>query len=210
LKTALVFGGAFNPPTIAHVSLADFARRETNSEEVIFVPTKNTYIQNTQHKSFAFSNEERLDMLKLLADSRSWMRVSAFEIESASQPRTYMTLKHLRDQGYACRLLFGSDKLHELEKEWMYVEEIAHEFGMVCLSRSTDNPEMMIENDEYLRTLKPYIQVISAPETTRNMSSTQVRNELALIQEHLSVIRGIVPEELIGRMLTYLERGNSQ
>jgi nicotinate (nicotinamide) nucleotide adenylyltransferase len=210
LKTALVFGGAFNPPTLAHVTLAEYAMKETGSDCVIFVPTKNSYIEVTQHKNFAFSNDMRLEMLKKLQETRPWMLVSDYEITSPRQPRTYETLCHLRDEGYACKLLFGSDKLGELETVWKYVHEIATEFGMVCLSRSEDNPGEMIENDPYLRTLKPYIQVIEAPEVTKHMSSTQVRNELTEIMERLARIRTIIPQELTGLILNYLTMEDKQ
>ena len=40
MKNVLAFFGAFNPPTRAHLELADFARRETGRDGVIFVPSR--------------------------------------------------------------------------------------------------------------------------------------------------------------------------
>ena len=121
---ALMFGGAFNPPTIAHIQLAEYAKKMTKSDVVIFVPTKMTYIKNDQQKDFAFNDEVRYEMLQKIASTREWMVVSDFEIKAETQPRTYMTLLHLKDEGYACKLLFGSDKLKELKTGWMYMKEI--------------------------------------------------------------------------------------
>ena len=40
MKRVLAFFGAFNPPTTAHLELADFARKATGREGVIFVPSQ--------------------------------------------------------------------------------------------------------------------------------------------------------------------------
>jgi nicotinic acid mononucleotide adenylyltransferase len=53
---ALVYGGAFNPPTIAHIELADFARKAAGFDKVIFVPSKMRYITDDQKKDFAFDD----------------------------------------------------------------------------------------------------------------------------------------------------------
>ena len=50
MTKALAFFGAFNPPTIAHVSLAEFALRAAGREQVIFVPSKSVYIRDEEEK----------------------------------------------------------------------------------------------------------------------------------------------------------------
>ena len=72
---ALVYGGAFNPPTIAHIELADFARKAAGFDKVIFVPSKMRYITDDQKKDFAFDDETRLAMLRECAKAHEWMKV---------------------------------------------------------------------------------------------------------------------------------------
>ena len=79
---ALLFGGAFNPPTIAHIRLAEYAMRTLGFEKVIFVPTKNSYISDTQGKEYVFSDADRLMMLDRIAADNPWMEVSRYEIEA--------------------------------------------------------------------------------------------------------------------------------
>lgn len=207
MKTALLFGGAFNPPTIAHIELAEFALKETGRDCVIFVPTKNSYISDTQGKEYAFSNEERLFLLDAIAKERPWMEVSRYEIEAEKQPRTYETLCHYRDLGYQVSLLFGSDKLGELETVWRYMEEICHEFGIVCMKRSDDPAEEMLKNDPYLKTLAPYIQLIETPEKTRSVSSTTVRRLLAGMRESWKSLADLLPDELEDTMSEFVKTG---
>lgn len=196
LIKALVFGGAFNPPTNAHIQLAEFAKNKTNSDVVLFVPSKMTYIKNEQKKDFAFSDEMRLEMLNQVAKNRDWMIVSDYEIHLEQQPRTYFTLKHLKEQGYTCKLLFGSDKLDELENGWKHIEEICNEFGIVCLERNHDDCKTMILNNSFLCQYQANIEIIDTPDDFQMVSSTLVRKYF--IEKEYSKIDTLIPKELNG------------
>ena len=201
MTKALAFFGAFNPLTIAHVSLAEYALRAAGREQVIFVPSKSVYIRNEQGKDFAYSDGRRLGMLCRTAESRPWMRVTDWEMQQPHQPRTYETLCHLREEGVEASLLLGSDKLPELEHGWQNVENIAKEFGIVCLSRGQDQSEEMIDQDAYLHSLAPYITVLHTPDETKAVSSTAVRRRVAEIQKLKEEIRALVPEDILPLLL---------
>ena len=153
MKEDLAFFGAFNPPTAAHLDLARFALEETGAKRVIFVPSRTIYIRDEQGKEEVYSEDRRLEMLRKAAENRPWMIVTDLEMRMERQPRTYETLCRLRDKGYDCALLMGSDKLPELEHGWLYVDEIVKEFGIVCLTRGGDVCAEMIRNDPYLQKL---------------------------------------------------------
>ena len=207
---ALLFGGAFNPPTVAHIRLAEYAMRTLGFEKVVFVPTKNSYISDTQGKEYAFSDADRLMMLDRIAEHNPWMIVSRYEIEAEKQPRTYETLCHYRDLGYQCSLLFGSDKLGELETVWRHVEDICREFGIVCMKRSTDRPEELLETDPYLSGISQWITILETPDDTKGVSSTQIRRILAEMQEEYAALKLQLPEELHKVMLGYVDGGNKR
>lgn len=193
---ALMFGGAFNPPTIAHIQLAEYAKKMTKSDVVIFVPTKMTYIKNDQQKDFAFNDEVRYEMLQKIASTREWMVVSDFEIKAETQPRTYITLLHLKDEGYACKLLFGSDKLKELKTGWMYMKEITEQFGIVCMKRRNDDFQSIMDNNPYIKSISSYIDMIDTPDDFQMISSSIVRH---LFDEgKYKEIDQLIPEELNG------------
>lgn len=194
---ALVFGGAFNPPTKAHVDLAELAMRRIRADRVIFVPSKMTYIRDDQGKDFAFTDEERLDFLQRIAAEREWMIVSDYELKAEEQPRTYKTLCRMRDEeGYDCSLLLGSDKLTELEHGWKYMDEIFREFGIVCLARHADDCHAIIAGDPYLNAHSDSIAVIPTPEKYRNYSSSRVRSLLRSENPDLGELRRLLPAEL--------------
>ena len=196
MKKVLAFFGAFNPPTAAHLELADYARRQTGREGVIFVPSRTDYIRNDQGKDAAFSNRERLEMLKILAENRPWMLVSDWELRQESQPRSYVSLCRLREEGYEPALLMGSDKLKELSSGWKYVPEIAREFGIVCLERGTDSCRSIIQADPLLRSLADRITVLETPAVWKNLSSTAVRETLRQYGNPEKELGRMVPEEI--------------
>ena len=183
MTRALAFGGAFNPPTIAHIELAHYAMEAVGAECVIFIPSKSSYVLGEQGKNFSFTDSERLAMLGKIAAHRTWMRVSSFELDLDTQPRTYETLRHLREEGYAPQLLFGSDKLPELETVWRHVDGICREFGIVCLSRSGVDTEELIRRDPYLNARSGNITLIEAPPRYRDVSSSQVRELLLTLKK---------------------------
>ena len=198
MNRLLAFGGAFNPPSAAHIACADCARKQAGFDEVMFIPSKMTYIRNVQKKDYAFSDEQRLAMLRKIAENRPWMKVTDYELTRTDQPRTYETLRMLWQGGYTPSLLIGSDKLSELETGWKYVEEIAHEFGIVVMTRSHDDCRSMIANDAYLSSLARYITVVETPELYQDVSSSAIRSLVTEIRDAKQRLMEMVPEELEG------------
>ncbi len=197
MKNTLAFFGAFNPPTAAHLALAEFAMKQTGAESVLFVPSKSRYIRVTQGKDFAYGETQRLEMLRRAAEKRPWMEVTDIEIRMEEQPRTYETLCRLREKGQEASLLVGSDKLAEMETGWRHVEDIAREFGITVLTRGADECGRMIRESAFLAALSPWITVLETPAETRNVSSTAVRIRMAEIRDLQAEISGMVPEEIL-------------
>ena len=197
MRRVLAFFGAFNPPTVAHIDLARVAMDATGREGVLFVPSKSAYIRFEQGKDFAYGDAERLEMLRAAARDNPWMAVTDLELRAETQPRTYETLCRLREMGYDPALLLGSDKLPELETIWRHVEDIAREFGFVCLTRGGDACAEMIAGDAYLSRLSPYIEIVETPEALRNVSSTAVRQHMAQIRALQEEIERMVPQAVL-------------
>ena len=198
---ALVIGGAFNPPTIAHIELVNAVRKTIGYDLVVFVPSKQSYIKEDQKKDYAFSNQARLDMLHAISESRDWMMVCDYEINLDHQPKTYETLCHLQKEGIQGKLLFGSDKLMELEHGWKYIPELCKQFGIVVMKRSGDDVYAMIENDAYLSSLKQYITVVDTPRMYQMVSSSDVRSLLKDIQANKEALSKILLPEVMSYLL---------
>ena len=195
MSRALVFVGAFNPVTLAHVETADYARRELGFDQVIFVPSKQEYIRHDQEKDYAFSDDLRLHTLQKTAAARPWMLVSDYELELDHQPRTWQTLQALRDKtGMELKLLLGSDKLNEIQHGWRHIPEICREFGIAVMSRNGDDTAAIINSDPYLVSLSPWLTVVNVPDVYQHISSSKVRQALAAGE--LDTAAEYLPEEI--------------
>lgn len=196
MPTSLAFFGAFNPPTVAHIDLAEFAMKALGMNRVFFVPSQSAYISGFQGKEFAFSDEERLSMLNTIAAARPWMRVFDWEMKQEKQPRTYDTLCRLRDEGESPSLLIGADKLIELETKWLFTREISDEFGIVCMDRGADECGEIIRSSAFLQNLN--LTCLAVPDAYHGISSTSARKYLRQIQEAKDALNAILPPELSG------------
>ena len=197
MKNVLAFCGAFNPPTRAHLELAEFARRETGRDGVVFVPSRTDYIRNDQRKDGALSGGKRLALLRKLAETRPWMRVTDMVLRQPAQPRTYVTLCALRGEGYEPTLLLGSDKLPELS-HWRYMPDLILDFGIVCLARGGSPWRKVMEEDPLLRELKDHIRVLETPDELKSISSSAVRE--AMREGRRDALAQMVPEEILGML----------
>ena len=191
---SLAFFGAFNPPTRAHIDLAEIAMKSVGAEEVIFVPSKSVYIMEDQKKGFAFSDANRIEMLAQIASNRPWMRYTDIEMKELVQPRTYNTLCRLREMGEDPTLLLGADKLPELDHLWQYVPEMAAEFGIVCMDRGDLDCEALIRESPFLTSLS--IRVVHVPDTYKEISSSRVRHCLFNLYELKEELSELLPPEL--------------
>ncbi len=194
MKRTLAFFGAFNPPTKAHIDLAEYAMRATGRDDVIYVPSKMEYIRFEQKKNYAFSDNSRIEMLARIAANRTWMRYTDIEMHETVQPKTYKTLCKLREQGENPSLLIGADKLCELEHEWQFIPEISAEFGIVCLGRSGIDCEKMIAESPFLSSLN--MTLVQPPAMYKNISSTRARECLFHLTQLGAELRSILPPEL--------------
>ena len=91
-KIIAVFGGAFNPPTIAHVELAKQVLKSIeNVEKVVFVPVSTKY-----NKRGLASDEDRYQMLKAICEEEEGLEVSSLELDSNRQLYTIETLEKMK------------------------------------------------------------------------------------------------------------------
>ncbi|MFZ7033540.1 hypothetical protein [Bulleidia extructa] len=192
---ALLFGGAFNPVTRAHVELAQLALEKTGRECVIFLPSQSHYIEKDEQKNYALSEKQRLYLLKKCQESRPWMKVSHYDLDQESQPRTYQSLQAMKKEGYDCALLMGDDQFLKMESTWLYGENIAKEFGIVCLEREKKVLEE-VKNHPFLMKLMPYVQVIVSPGWSRTVSSSQIRFWLQDMDSYKEELEKVLPFSL--------------
>lgn len=200
----LVFCGAFNPPTVAHLHAAQLAMKSTNADALVWVPSKTDYVTHVQGKSILLGDKAKSDALAamLYTETGAWRSgcenqyISQYELKAIVQPKTIETLRHFQEEYPNCqfRLLVGSDKLPELETGWVNSEELLDSFGIVVLQRNSDNVQGIIENTPFLFKHKKAIEIVSPGILEQSLSATMVRDNIQKIRAMIAETQKMVPQ----------------
>jgi nicotinate-nucleotide adenylyltransferase len=167
----VIFGGAFNPVTNAHLEVYNYVNQKVKSDEFIFLPVSSAYT-----KSELASNFHRLNMLKLAIDGKKNVRVSELEMNDSDFLGTYQSLIRFSD-GENCELGFviGADNLVGME-HWINIEGIVSEFTIIVLGRNGLDIKELIDSKDVLRKYKH--NFIICDEFDVPISSTMFRKTL--------------------------------
>jgi nicotinate-nucleotide adenylyltransferase len=180
-----VLGGAFNPPHVGHLLLAQEAGWQLELERVLLITTG-----VPPHKEIADDPgaEMRLQLTKLAAEAGEDVEASALEVEREGPSYTYRTLELLaeREPERELVLLMGADMAASL-LSWREPERI------VELSRLGIVPRAGTEMDAVTATLERLgaadrAEIIEMP--VCGVSSTLIRERAAAGRP----LRHLVPE----------------
>jgi nicotinate (nicotinamide) nucleotide adenylyltransferase len=113
-----LFGGSFNPPTKAHLYVAEQLIERGIVDEVQFVPAYTSY----HGKTYEATSRERIDMLELIiktSDYAKYMSVNSFEIMCKMKSSTYdFVVKFLDvvklDKDTQYYFIVGGDNAHKV------------------------------------------------------------------------------------------------
>ena len=124
----VIFGGAFNPVTKAHMQVYEYVMNKVGAEEFIFLPVSSAYT-----KSDLASNYHRLNMLELATANRDKVRVSELELNDSDFLGTYQSLIRFSDSEQVdVGFVIGADNLIGMHL-WINIEGILSEFKMVWM-----------------------------------------------------------------------------
>lgn len=194
MKKLVVLGGAFNPPTIAHFSLAEQIKNEIEDlEKVVFMPVNSNY----KKAEMPVSNEHRFNMLEMVCKDLDKVEVSRLELDETRVLTTIETLRILKEQNPDKEIVFamGTDNLQEFHT-WNNYLDILNEFKVLVFERGEDNFDEIVENTEFLK--ENITSLIKLEKNVRtNLSSTFVREKIRRGKS----IKFLVPD----KVLEYIE-----
>jgi nicotinate-nucleotide adenylyltransferase len=134
-EKTLIFGGAFNPPTIAHQEIVRFCRDEYPDQELWLMPSG-----DRRDKSIGDPGKFRLEMLGILKkeifEDDEKVVVSDFELNLPLPNQTIDTARALRSI-YPIRnfrWIFGSDSYNSMPR-WNQGEWLQKNLEMLVIKR---------------------------------------------------------------------------
>jgi nicotinate-nucleotide adenylyltransferase len=177
-----VFGGSFDPPTLAHEKIGQLFLEKIELDEVRFVPV----FKNPIKQNYPINSEHRLNMLSMIVGSCDKFSLSDIELQSdyeydmnyalipseRTPSYTYNTLRMFKENEHQAEFIFlgGSDILSKFY-QWHKAESLLKEFNIGIAVRAPHN------QSSTLSPIKPSdrkrITVIE--HSTPQISSTDVR-----------------------------------
>lgn len=125
----LVYGGSFNPPTIAHQAILEKLIYLYPEAKIIVVPVGDDYRKKDLAPFF-----DRLEMIKLMISSYEQVIISSIEGIHPFQG-TIETLHRLNQAYDEISLVIGQDQLIHIES-WIRVKELIKNYPMIIMRRN--------------------------------------------------------------------------
>ena len=166
----IVYGGAFNPPTKAHLDVYYFLHHKVSIEKFIYLPVGKAY-----EKDALEDDTHRFNMLKRMVSGLSDVEISNMELNDESYLGTYKSLRRLKESDKRMAFIIGADHLKTLSK-WKHSDKLLNEFECLVLNRDGKPLDEWIEQDAYLSKHKARIHVFS--DFKVDVSSSEFRNTL--------------------------------
>jgi nicotinate-nucleotide adenylyltransferase len=117
-----VLGGAFNPPHVGHLCLAQEAHARLGLDRVLLVP-----VRDAPHRELEVDPgpDARLAMVELATAGDERLEASAIEVDRPGTSYTVDTLRSLRetDPSRELTLILGADQARRL-RSWRQPEEV--------------------------------------------------------------------------------------
>jgi len=137
----VIFGGAFNPPTIAHDEVARHLLALPTVEKLVFVPVGDHY-----EKPDLIPADHRVKMLEIMVEKLPDTSVSKIEVEAQRALKTIETLERFQVESPEAEFAFvmGADNLSKL-RNWYAYERLIHSFKMIIVNRGELDIHAFIE-----------------------------------------------------------------
>ncbi|MFT5873042.1 MAG: nicotinate-nucleotide adenylyltransferase [Clostridium sp.] len=169
----IIYGGSFNPPSLAHITLATQLLRSLGAKELLFIPVGDHY-----KKKELVAACHRVNMLKLAIGQDSRLSVSTIEIDTQKRLYTIETLDKLKKRYPKSDLCFlmGTDNLRDITywKDW---ERLISEYKIIVMDRGEDTLWQVLDDIKVLKSYKSsFIQIPGLLQST--ISSTMIRNNI--------------------------------
>lgn len=181
-----IMGGTFNPIHNGHLLLAAKAQEQVLLEQVLFMPSGNSYMKRN-----VLETQKRIDMVALAIEHYPDFELSLIEAQKSGNTYTCETLKCLKAANPDTQYYFiiGADILFQIE-QWRNPKQIFQMTVLVCAVRDDYDFDAIHKKGNILAESGANIIYLNMPKL--DISSTDVR---ARVKNGLSISE-LVPLEV--------------
>lgn len=172
----IVFGGSFNPLSIAHGKLIEFLLKDEKVDKLIILPTSDKFLIEKKglKEEDIIPLNKRIEILKKFIQEHPKIELDLVEIDNPNY-RTYNSLTYLKNKYLYEEIVFtiGSEKIKNLYK-WFNIEDILKNFKFIVLKRSDEDIEKAKKDDFFIKHKSSFI-FLDYHYDFHNVSSTKIR-----------------------------------
>ena len=171
-----VFGGAFDPPHVAHVALARVAIEQLALDALWVIPTGQAW-----HKARTLSPaEHRLNLVRLAFESVSKVIVDDRETRRDGPTYTIDTLRELQAENPHADLflIIGADQARSLD-QWHEWEEVVKSATICVAGREQSVSVSASSSDEFVPPLALKTRFVGLRMPFNPISATAIRTRVA-------------------------------
>ncbi|MDS0528390.1 nicotinate-nucleotide adenylyltransferase [Clostridium sp. SHJSY1] len=183
MKKVGLIGGSFDPIHLAHLYIAEEAKKRLKLDKLIFIPVGSQPLKINNKVTEA---SLRFSMVKSAIEGKDGFTVSDYEIEKKGLSYTYKTLEYFKRDNEELYFITGADCLIDLEK-WREVKKIFKLCTLVVFTRPGYNNKELINQKKYLEE-KYNSEIILLELEGLNISSTEVREKIRKRESVISLI----------------------
>ncbi len=181
-----MFGGAFDPPHIAHITLAKHAIAQFDLDELRIIPTGDAW-----HKARKLTpSPHRLAMTRLAFADVARVVVDPREIDRDGATYTFDTLQALQAEMPAVDwyLFIGADQANAFQT-WHRWQEILGLATLVVANRPLDGQGAHVS--QWHNAISPDVQRLDMP--SLNVSATDIRAHFAQASQSAALMSAWLP-----------------
>lgn len=190
------FGGAFNPPTCAHLELAKRVKNEFELDKVFFVPVGNLYQKNE-----LVDEKFRFEMLEILCKDCEGLEVSDLEMNLNKNLKAIEVFELIEDrykeEAQEIYFILGADNFGKIEN-WQEADKLIKNYKYIILEREGIDSNKIICENKLLIENKQNFNILKG-NSCGLISSTKARSEI--YETSKEEICKIIPEEIYGYII---------
>lgn len=193
-----IYGGSFNPPTIAHENIARDILRLSDINKLIYLPVGDAY----KKKNLIESNY-RYKMLKIITNklvSEDFnVEISTLEMDTDRRLYTIESLRILKEK-YKKDLAFvmGTDNIKEFNS-WSNPQSLLEEFYFIVIEREEDDVSKLIKENPLLSKYQDKFLILKDT-SYKSISSTYIRENI----KNTELVQSYIDKEV----LSYIKKNN--
>ena len=185
-----ILGGAFDPPQMGHLILAEYSRETLCIDHILFVPVADHPVKQGETR---LPVKHRLAMLERAIKDNPSFSISRVDIDRQGPHYSADTVKIIQGQYPQAQLYFvmGGDNLRSLPS-WKRAQDL-HQSCRLAVMKRADEDIAAAMHDDTLPGLSEKVDIVDVPMLSIWLSSTYVVERL---RQNLSV-RYLVPDNVL-------------